>query len=104
WAESPTVDYWLHGQENRFRQHYEYTSTFLWSNTVHQAASACYDYFKWGDYLTGTGNDHAEGAGWIATIWAWPWPVRPVSSMRSHIRTPRTGACPRRSAGGVQTW
>jgi len=28
---------------------------------VHQAASACHDYFKWGDFLTGNGNDHAEG-------------------------------------------
>lgn len=64
WAESPTIDYWQHGQENPHRQQYEYTSNFLWSNTVHQAASACYDYFKWGEYLTGGGNDHAEG-GWL---------------------------------------
>ncbi len=64
WAESPTIDAWLHGQENQYAQQYEYTSNFLWSNTVHQAASACYDYFRWGDYLTGTGNDHAE-CGWL---------------------------------------
>ncbi len=64
WAESPTIDSWLHGQENQFAQQYEYTSNFLCSNTVHQAASACYDYFRWGDYLTGTGNDHAE-CGWL---------------------------------------
>ena len=31
---------------------------------MHQAAAACYDYFKWGDFLTGNGNDHAEG-GWL---------------------------------------
>ena len=31
---------------------------------MHQASSACYDYFKWGDYLTGNGTDHAEG-GWM---------------------------------------
>jgi len=31
---------------------------------VHQAASACYDYFKWGDFLTGNGNDYCEG-GWL---------------------------------------
>ena len=31
---------------------------------MHQAASACSDYFKWGDFLTGNGNDHAEG-GWL---------------------------------------
>ncbi len=64
WAESPTIDKWDTGQDNHQRNQYEYTSNFVWSCTVHQAASACYDYFKWGDYLTGNGNDHAEG-GWI---------------------------------------
>lgn len=64
WAESPTVDKWDSGQENMFRSAYEYTSNFVWSNTVHQAAAACYDYFKWGDYLTGNGNDHCE-IGWL---------------------------------------
>lgn len=64
WAESPTVDKWDTGHENMFRNGYEYTSNFLWSNTVHQAASACYDYFKWGDFLTGNGNDHCE-IGWL---------------------------------------
>lgn len=63
WAESPTIDYWRTGQENHYRSAYEYTSNFVWSNTVHQAASACYDYFKWGEFLTGNGNDHAE-CGW----------------------------------------
>jgi len=64
WAESPTIDHWYTGQQNSPRNRYEYTSNFVWSNTVHQAASACYDYFKWGDFLTGGGNDHAEG-GWL---------------------------------------
>jgi len=44
-----------------FPSAYEYTSDFVWSNTVQQAACACFDYFKWGDYLTGNGNDHPEG-------------------------------------------
>jgi hypothetical protein len=61
WAESPTCDYWRTGQENMQRNAYEYTSNFVWSNTVQQAASACHDYFKWGDFLTGNGNDHTEG-------------------------------------------
>ncbi len=61
WAESPTIDYWRTGSQPMFRSAYEYTSNFVWSNTVQQAASACYDYFKWGDFLTGNGNDHAEG-------------------------------------------
>ena len=55
WAESPTCDRWA------VTGGYEYTPDFMWSNTVHQAASACHDYFKWGDFLTGNGNDHAEG-------------------------------------------
>ncbi len=60
WAESPTVDKWDTGPENMFRNGYEYTSNFVWSNTVHQASAACYDYFKWGDFLTGNGNDNCE--------------------------------------------
>ncbi|MCX6622530.1 MAG: hypothetical protein NTY38_15975, partial [Acidobacteria bacterium] len=64
WAESPTIDSWGAGESNRWRPKYEYTPDFVWSNTVQQAASACDDYFKWGDFLTGNGNDHAEG-GWI---------------------------------------
>lgn len=64
WAESPTIDRWDTGQQPQARNQYEYTSNFVWSCTVHQAAAACADYFKWGDFLTGNGNDHAEG-GWI---------------------------------------
>ncbi|MFC1735444.1 hypothetical protein ACFL1X_04965 [Candidatus Hydrogenedentota bacterium] len=64
WAESPTIDNWNVGKDNQYKHKYEYTSNFVWSCTVHQAAAACYDYFKWGDFLTGNGNDHAEG-GWI---------------------------------------
>lgn len=64
WAESPTIDKWDTGRQPHQRFQYEYTSNFVWSNTVQQAASACADYFKWNDFLTGNGNDHAEG-GWI---------------------------------------
>ena len=65
WAESPTIDRWRIGHGQHLRRHqYEYTPNFMWSCTVHQAAAACYDYFKWGDYLTGNGTDHAEG-GWL---------------------------------------
>ncbi len=63
WAQSPTIDQWDVGNLNGNRYKYEYTPNFIWSNTVHQAASACYDYFKWGEYLTGNGTDHPEG-GW----------------------------------------
>ena len=64
WAESPTIDNYDAGHGNGYAQKYEYTSNFIWSNTVHQAASACHDYFKWGDFLHGTGNDTAE-CGWL---------------------------------------
>lgn len=63
WAQSPTIDYWQTGEAPLPPRQYEYTSEFVWSNTVHQAASACSDYFRWNEFLTGGGNDHAEG-GW----------------------------------------
>lgn len=63
WAQSPTIDDWATGLQNSSRYRYEYTSNFVWSNSVHQAAAACYDNFKWGEYLTGNGTDHPEG-GW----------------------------------------
>lgn len=65
WAESPTCDAWLanHPRRSSAAARYEYTSAFLWSNTVQQAAAACDDYFRWGEFLTGGGTDHAEG-GW----------------------------------------
>lgn len=64
WAQSPTIDRWDTPGGRHPQHQYEYTSNFVWSNTVQQAAAACYDYFKWGDFLTGNGNDHAEG-GWL---------------------------------------
>ncbi len=64
WAQSPTIDQWETGALNRSSLKYEYTSNFIWSNTVHQAAAACDDYFKWGEFLVGGGNDHTEG-GWL---------------------------------------
>ncbi|MDO4557457.1 MAG: hypothetical protein Q4C47_00630 [Planctomycetia bacterium] len=60
WAQSPTIDSW-NNHSSAYK--YEYTSDFQWSNTVHQASAACDDYFRWNDFLTGGGNDHAEG-GW----------------------------------------
>lgn len=63
WAQSPTCDFWQAGGLPTAPRKYEYTPDFLWSNTVQQAAAACDDYFAWNDFLTGGGNDHAEG-GW----------------------------------------
>lgn len=63
WAESPTVDLWNTEDLERHAYKYEYTSNFIWGNTIQQAAAACYDYFKWGEYLEPTRNDFAE-LGW----------------------------------------
>ncbi|MEK7678144.1 MAG: hypothetical protein AAB676_20120 [Verrucomicrobiota bacterium] len=63
WAQSPTIDFWRTGNAPHAPRQYDYTPDFLWSNTVQQAASACSDYFRWNAFLTGGGNDHAEG-GW----------------------------------------
>lgn len=63
WAESPTIDLWNGGSQNPYAVKYEYTPNFVWGNTVQQAAAACYDYFKWGEYLEPTRNDFAE-CGW----------------------------------------
>ncbi len=57
WAESPTCDYWANDENSR---RYEYTPDFTWSNTVHQAAAACDDYFAWNDFLTGGNVDTPE--------------------------------------------
>lgn len=64
WAESPTIDLWETEKLRDNAAKYEYTSNYVWGNTVQQAAAACYDYFKWGEYLVPTGNDFAE-CGWL---------------------------------------
>ncbi len=67
WAESPTCDAWAVGgvaqswSPEEHRRRYDYTPDFIWSNTVHQAASACANYFAWNDFLSGGNNDTAEG-------------------------------------------
>ncbi len=64
WAESPTIDLWDTEKLRENAAKYEYTSNYVWGNTVQQASAACYDYFKWGEYLEPTGNDFAE-CGWL---------------------------------------
>jgi hypothetical protein len=64
WAESPTIDHIEATEGGPWQWKYEYTPRFVASNTVHQAATACHDYFKWCEFLHGTGNDTAE-CGWL---------------------------------------
>lgn len=33
----------------------------MWSSTIRENQSACGDYFRWNEYLTGSGTDHPEG-------------------------------------------
>ena len=40
---------------------YEYTPWYDWSSSIRENISACYDYFKWNEFLAGGGTDHPEG-------------------------------------------
>ncbi|MCL5283265.1 MAG: hypothetical protein M1330_00925, partial [Armatimonadetes bacterium] len=63
WQESPTCDHvnaaWAPADTPISR--YDYTPAYDWSSSIRENVSACYDYFRWGDYLTGMGTDHPEG-------------------------------------------
>lgn len=66
WQESPTCDQYDEDysfgkslRENVSR--YDYGPHYVASSSVREGVSACYDYFKWGEFLTGEGNDFPEG-------------------------------------------
>lgn len=63
WQESPPCDHvnaaWK--PEGAPISRYDYTPAYDWSSSIRENISACYDYFRWGDFLTGMGNDLAEG-------------------------------------------
>ncbi len=40
---------------------YDYTPWYDWGCSIRENISACYDYFKWNEFLCGGGTDHAEG-------------------------------------------
>ncbi len=40
---------------------YDYTPWYKWGASIRENIAACYDYFKWNEYFTGAGTDHAEG-------------------------------------------
>lgn len=66
WQESPTCD-WTDAPwkpKGAPVSRYDYTPAYDWSSSIRENTSACYDYFRWGDFLTGMGHDFPEG-GWI---------------------------------------
>jgi hypothetical protein len=66
WAEAPTIDLVAPGgvqmelTAGENRRKYDYTSEFIWSNTIQQASSACSNYFAWNEFLSGGNNDVCE--------------------------------------------
>ena len=75
WQESPTCDRYadvkLGGHVASFGEvvrqgycAYDYTPDYVYSSTVREAISGCYDYFKWNDYFSYGGNDFCE-CGWF---------------------------------------
>ena len=66
WQESPTCDHFSEdcrfSEENRPEiTHYDYDKPYVWSSTIRENVSACGDYFRWNEFLTGNGTDHPEG-------------------------------------------
>jgi len=66
WQESPTCDHWDAAWKPKGApvSKYDYTPAYDWGASIRESTSACCDYFRWGDLLTGNGNDFPEG-GWI---------------------------------------
>jgi hypothetical protein len=66
WQESPTCDHFsdksvFTGRDQSGISRYDYTPHYVWSSSIRENMSACYDYFRWNDFLTGAGTDHPEG-------------------------------------------
>ncbi|MBQ5770080.1 MAG: hypothetical protein IIW08_02780, partial [Clostridia bacterium] len=66
WQESPTCDHF--SDDYRFSEsnrreicRYDYDKPYVWSSTIRENMSACGDYFRWNEFLTGSGTDHPEG-------------------------------------------
>ncbi len=69
WQESPTCDMYAPGlMFHRATQNgyctYDYSKDYVYSSTIREAISGCYDYFKWNDYFSYGGNDFCE-CGWF---------------------------------------
>lgn len=72
WQESPTCDHYAPGRDQG-RFHYalqrgfctfDYSPDYVYSSTIREAISGCYDYFKWNDYFSYGGTDFCE-CGWF---------------------------------------
>ncbi len=71
WQESPTCDKYGPGNEGMFNLAtingycaYDYSPAYVYSSTIREAISGCYDYFKWNDYFSYGGTDFCE-SGWF---------------------------------------
>ncbi len=72
WQESPTCDQYgpgrTSGMFHRALQRgyctFDYSPDYVYSSTIREAISGCYDYFKWNDYFSYGGTDFCE-CGWF---------------------------------------
>lgn len=72
WQESPTCDQYgpgrtegmFHVATRRNICAFDYTPDYVYSSTIREAISGCYDYFKWNDYFSYGGSDFCE-CGWF---------------------------------------
>lgn len=72
WQESPTCDQYAPGEVSTMFNGatingycaYDYTPDYVYSSTIRECISGCYDYFKWNDYFSYGGNDFCE-CGWF---------------------------------------
>lgn len=69
WQESPTCDKYTElgvftAAPQNGKCSYDYTPDYVYSSTIREAISGCYDYFKWNDYFSYGGVDHCE-CGWF---------------------------------------
>ncbi|MBQ2957159.1 MAG: hypothetical protein IJE08_11930 [Clostridia bacterium] len=66
WQESPTCDHFSEDYAFSVRNRrevcrYDYDKPYVWSSTIRENISACGDYFRWNEFLSGAGTDHPEG-------------------------------------------
>ena len=60
WQEAPTCDHVGDPKDGPVSR-YDYLPTYDWGASIRENMSGCYDYFRWNEFLSGAGTDHAEG-------------------------------------------